>query len=151
LDQWTYLVDQNLLYMDKLSMAHSIESRVPFLDWQVYELASQIPSSQLVTKQKLKAILNESAAPLLPPSILNRPKSGFGILYLYDWWKSQKPDWFEDLLRAAITRGWYAPRAVLETRAQAERGNARASELLLSILLSEVWAQCFLERVYSPV
>lgn len=150
LDQWTYLVDQNLLYMDKMSMAYSIESRVPYLDWELYELASQIPSDQLVTKQKLKAILHEAAAPYLPSSILNRPKSGFGILYLYDWWQTQKPDWFEDLFRAAVQRGWYEPKAIIQTRAQAERGNARSSELLLSILLSEVWAQCFLERAYVP-
>ena len=151
LDQWTYLVDQNLLYMDKLSMAYSIESRVPFLDWQVYEMASQIPSDQLVTKHKLKAILNESARPLLPASILNRPKSGFGILYLYDWWQTQKPDWFEDLFHSAINRGWYEPTVATQARVQAERGNARASELLLSLLLSEVWAQCFLEGTGVPV
>lgn len=151
LDQWTYLVDQNLLYMDKLSMAHSIESRVPFLDSQVYDLAAKIPSDQLVTRQKLKAILNESAKPLLPASILNRPKSGFGVLHLHEWWQGKKPDWFEDLFHAATDRGWYAPKATHEARMLAESGNARASEMLLSILLSEVWAQCFLENSAVPI
>jgi asparagine synthase (glutamine-hydrolysing) len=145
LDQWTYLVDQNLLYMDKMSMAYSIESRVPYLDKDLFQQASTIPTSQLVTRKKLKAILHEAAEPLLPETILNRPKSGFGILYLYDWWTGQKSDWYEGLFRGATRRGWYEPSALAETKQRAATGDARASELLFSVLLSEVWAQCYLD------
>jgi asparagine synthase (glutamine-hydrolysing) len=146
LDQWTYLVDQNLLYMDKLSMAHSIESRVPYLDIDLFRQAGTIPTRQLVTRKKLKAILHEAARPLLPEVILSRPKSGFGVLYLYDWWTDKKPDWYEDLFRSALQRGWYDNQVISETRTGAANGDARASELLFSVLLSEVWAQCYLDQ-----
>ena len=145
LDQWTYLVDQNLLYMDKLSMAHSIESRVPFLDTELFELAATIPVSQLIQGKKLKAILHDVAQPLVPASILNRPKSGFGVTFLYEWWRTNKSDWYEDLLSSALNRGWYEPGAVKTARANAKKGNTQSSDLLFSVLLSEVWAQCFLD------
>lgn len=145
LDQWTYLVDQNLLYMDKLSMAHSIESRVPFLDNDLFDLAATIPVSQLIRDNKLKAILHDVAQPFVPESILNRPKSGFGVTFLYEWWKTNKSDWYEDLFGSALSRGWYRSDVIVNARKNAQKGSPQASDLLFSVLLSEVWAQCFLD------
>ena len=145
LDQWTYMVDQNLLYMDKLSMAHSVETRVPFLDRELFELASTIPISQLVRGKQIKAILHDVAQPLIPASILNRPKSGFGVTFLYDWWKNNSADWYEDVLSSAKDRGWHQSGKIDAARKLAIKGDTQSSDLLFTCLLSEVWSQCFLD------
>jgi len=145
LDQWTYMVDQNLLYMDKLSMAHSIETRVPFLDSKLFELAATIPVSQLVIGKQLKAILHDVAKPLLPASILKRPKSGFGVTFLSDWWKNNSSDWYEELLPSVAERGWYRSGMIDTAKKNALKGDMQSSDLLFSTLLSEVWARRFLD------
>jgi len=145
LDQWTYLVDQNLLYMDKLSMAHSIESRVPFLDNDLFNLAASIPTSQLIHGNRPKVILNEAGEGLLPASILNRPKSGFGITFLYEWWKTTDTNWYDSIFNSAIDRGWYRDDVVSKAKTNARKGNTQSSDLLFSVLLSEIWAQRFLD------
>jgi len=145
LDQWTYLVDQNLLYMDKLSMAHSIESRVPFLDNDLFDLAASIPTSQLIRGGKPKVVLHEAGEGLVPESILNRPKSGFGITFLYEWWKKSDSDWYDSIFNSAINRGWYRDDVVSKAKSDAKKGNTQSSDLLLSVLLSEIWAQRFLD------
>ena len=143
-DQLTFLVDQNLLYMDKLSMAYSLETRVPFLDLELVALGAQLSSNSLVTRGQLKAILYQAAEPLLPETILQRPKSGFGI-YVNSWWGQTKPAWYADIMSGVRSRGWFNGQQIRQTEQQAEVGHTAASELLFSVLLSEIWAQQFLD------
>ena len=143
LDQLTYMVDQNLLYMDKLSMAYSLETRVPYLDLEVVKLGATIASGAMVRRGRLKAILYDAAAPLLPASIIDRPKSGFGI-YVNSWWSQSKPDWYADILNAVRERGWYEREMLASTEKRAEAGHTDSSELLFAVILSEIWAQQFL-------
>jgi asparagine synthase (glutamine-hydrolysing) len=66
-----------LMRVDKMSMAASVEARVPFLDHKLVELALSIPSSLKYKNGRTKHILKEAAAPLLPPGVIDRPKKGF--------------------------------------------------------------------------
>jgi asparagine synthase (glutamine-hydrolysing) len=66
-----------LMRVDKMSMAASVEARVPFLDHKLVELALSIPSPLKYKNGRTKHILKEAAAPLLPPGVIDRPKKGF--------------------------------------------------------------------------
>lgn len=78
LDQETYLV--SILHrQDKMSMAASIESRVPFLDYRIVELANRLPAGYKLRRGVGKAIVKEVAAAVLPREIVDRRKSGFGV------------------------------------------------------------------------
>jgi asparagine synthase (glutamine-hydrolysing) len=72
------LADHNLNYTDKLSMAHGIEVRVPYLDKDLVELTTQIPISLKMKGQTTKFILRKIAEKYLPKDIIYRSKSGFG-------------------------------------------------------------------------
>src|SRR5205085_7699672 len=77
-DMKTYLVEL-LMKQDQMSMAASIESRVPFLDHKLVEFAARLPDSWKLSGWTTKRILRESMKGLLPASILNRPKMGFPV------------------------------------------------------------------------
>jgi len=88
---WMSYLDLNLrlpelllMRVDKMSMAASLEARVPFLDHKFVELAMSIPSAVKLADGKLKYILKKAARGLLPPEILNRKKQGFGVP-VYEW------------------------------------------------------------------
>jgi asparagine synthase (glutamine-hydrolysing) len=137
-DQRTYMVDQNLMYMDKMSMAHSIETRVPYLDRGLAELAGRMPSRQKLQRRRVKVVLKEAVRGMVPDSVIDRPKMGFGI-HLNAWWRSNRLD---DLLAAAERRKWFRAAEVRKLRARALH-EAPAAQLLHSVLMMELWAQRF--------
>jgi asparagine synthase (glutamine-hydrolysing) len=75
----TYLLDDLLVKMDRMSMAHGLEVRSPFLDTELVEFAARLPPSLKVRGLSLKRVLKRAVAGLLPDDILSRPKRGFGI------------------------------------------------------------------------
>ena len=79
LNMRTYLLDDLLVKADRMSMAHSLEVRSPFLDTQLVELAMLLPPGLKVRGLSLKRVLKQAVADLLPDDLLNRPKRGFGV------------------------------------------------------------------------
>jgi asparagine synthase (glutamine-hydrolysing) len=75
----TYLLDDLLVKTDRMSMAHGLEVRSPFLDVQLLEFATRLPPEVKVRGLSLKRVLKRSVADLLPKEILSRPKHGFGV------------------------------------------------------------------------
>jgi len=75
----TYLLDDLLPKIDRMSMAHALEVRSPFLDTELLQLALALPDSARVHRFTLKRVLKRAMADLLPPEILDRPKRGFGV------------------------------------------------------------------------
>jgi asparagine synthase (glutamine-hydrolysing) len=78
-DYHTWLPGDILLKADKMSMAHSLESRVPFLDREVFALATTLPLPYKVTDETTKVALRTAALEVLPPRVANRPKLGFPV------------------------------------------------------------------------
>src|SRR5207248_9653623 len=75
----TFMVSLNLTYNDKMSMASSVEVRVPFLDWQLSEwVAANIPPGLKLRGRTTKYIFREAMKPLLPAEVLRQKKAGFG-------------------------------------------------------------------------
>jgi asparagine synthase (glutamine-hydrolysing) len=79
LDQLTYLPDDILHKCDRMSMAHSLEVRPPFLDHRVVEFAAKLPHTLKIRGSKLKFVLRELMKNRLPNSVLSRKKEGFDI------------------------------------------------------------------------
>jgi asparagine synthase (glutamine-hydrolysing) len=75
----TYLPDDLAVKMDRMSMAHSLEARSPFLDTALIEYMARIPAARKVGLRRLKPLLRRSLMPLLPEEIWNRRKHGFGV------------------------------------------------------------------------
>src|SRR5579864_627032 len=107
-DAETYLPEDVLTKVDRMSMAHSIESRVPLLDNDVVEFAFGLPASFKIKAGRRKHILKEVAATLLPRDILDRPKQGFGVP-LSVWFRGNLRELFADTLLSSgtLTRGYF--------------------------------------------
>lgn len=78
-DLWFWLVGDILLKTDKMSMAHSLESRVPFLDRKVFDLAATIPASQKVSESQTKVTLRQAAERAIPHDWAQKEKLGFPV------------------------------------------------------------------------
>jgi asparagine synthase (glutamine-hydrolysing) len=91
-----------------MSMAHSIESRVPLLDNEVIEFASRLPSSMKIKNGRRKHALKAVAATLLPREIVERRKQGFGVP-LGVWFRGNLRELFADTLLSgsALQRGYF--------------------------------------------
>lgn len=91
------LPDQVLAFVDRLSMAHSIEVRPPFLDYRLVEFTGKIPGSMKIKNTIVKHILKEAVRNLIPGEILQRPKEGF-VLPINEWLLSHLDSFIKDTL-----------------------------------------------------
>ena len=96
----TMLPDQVLPFVDRLSMAHSVEVRPPFLDHRLVEFAATIPGHMKIRAGREKHILKEAVRGLIPDEILNRKKEGF-VLPVDQWLLAELKPWVEDMLSPA--------------------------------------------------
>jgi asparagine synthase (glutamine-hydrolysing) len=97
MDMNTFLVDDILTKVDRASMHHSLEVRVPILDHRVADLSFRIPSEVKLKDGIKKYILKKAMTPHLPPSILAHKKQGFGVP-LRHWFKKELKDYINDRL-----------------------------------------------------
>jgi asparagine synthase (glutamine-hydrolysing) len=101
-DAATYLPDDVLTKVDRMSMAHSIESRVPLLDNDVVAFANALPASFKIKSDRRKHVLKEVAAAFLPSEIIARRKQGFGVP-LGVWFRGNLRELFADTLLSSGT------------------------------------------------
>jgi asparagine synthase (glutamine-hydrolysing) len=99
----TYLLDDLLPKVDRMSMAHGLEVRSPLLDRDLAEYAFRLPPSARLRRLSLKRILRAAVADLLPAEVLNRPKHGFGVP-LDRWFRTNLADFMTGTLAAADSR-----------------------------------------------
>jgi len=144
------LPNNQLLHIDKLTMAHSLEARVPFLDYEFVELAMSIPASQKMPAFREKAIMREAMAGRLPKEIVNRPK-GASQYILRPWLHSGLTPVIEDLLSdaKAVESGLISATTVRELLPNALKRQNRVRRMcaevqLFSLLSLELWCRIFL-------
>jgi len=105
-DLKTYLTDDILVKVDRMSMANSLEVRAPFLDYRIIEFAATLPSRYKIKGSKQKILLKKAFSRLLPQSILKRPKHGFTVP-LDAWFRNElRPMAEQHLLRAEPLADW---------------------------------------------
>ena len=98
-DQKYYLPDDILVKSDRISMAHSLEVRPPFLDHRIVEFANRLPASLKISGSRQKVVLQQLMKDKLPHSILHRPKLGFDIP-AHDWMRGPLRTLLVETLRA---------------------------------------------------
>jgi asparagine synthase (glutamine-hydrolysing) len=145
-DMKTYLVEL-LMKQDQMSMAASIESRVPFLDHHLVEFAAQLPDEWKLSGLTTKRVLREAARGLLPDSILKRPKMGFPVPF-DAWargpWNTVACDVLLD--RRTRERGIVDRAAVDRLLRDHREGRTRGGDRIWSLLNLELWYRTFIDN-----
>jgi asparagine synthase (glutamine-hydrolysing) len=145
LDVNNYLPLDILTKVDRMSMAHSIETRVPLLDHKLVEFAATIPGEMNLRGGTTKYVLKRAMRGILPDRIIDRPKQGFAIPLGY-WFRGKLGSYVRDLLLSDSARGrGFFERPYIESLvARHERG--QNLDLQLWTLISfELWARSFLD------
>ncbi len=136
----TYLLDDLLPKVDRMSMAHGLEVRAPFLDRELAELAFRLPPSVRLRGFALKRVLKTAVADLLPPELLARPKRGFGVP-LDRWFRDDLAGLVASTLGAPDSRvGDHVSREALAAMIGAHGdGKARHGHALWTLLTLELF------------
>jgi len=139
-DAETYLPEDVLTKVDRMSMAHSIESRVPLLDNEVIAFAASLPASLKIKDGRRKHVLKEVAAALLPAEILNRRKQGFGVP-LGTWFRGNLRELFADTLLSpgSLQRGYFQPSFVRQIVDEHLAGKRDHTLRLWQLVVFEKW------------
>jgi len=145
-DAATQLPDDLLLLTDKMSMAVSLECRVPLLDDALVELAAQIPEGVKIRGGRLKHVLKQSLAEVLPTDILERKKRGFGTP-MGAWLKGSLAPMMASLLspESVARRGLFRPAAIAELIAAHAANRIDGTDRLLALLNLEVWSRIYVD------
>jgi asparagine synthase (glutamine-hydrolysing) len=145
-DAQTYLPEDVLTKVDRMSMAHSIESRVPLLDNEVVQFAFTLPAAFKIKNGRPKHILKEVAGTLLPREILDRRKQGFGVP-LGIWFRGNLREVFADTLLSARTldRGYFEPRFVRRLVSEHLSGARDHTLRLWQLVVFERWHRSYLD------
>ena len=137
------LPDELLMYADKLSMAHSLEARVPYLDRTVVEYVQRLPASFKVRSGNRKWLHRKVCQRYLPASILKRKKRGFAVNVVDDWFRSSLQNGISNALldRGARLFDLLDPTAVRELLSAHRTGKQDNHKVLFSLVMLEQWLQ----------
>ena len=145
-DTKTWLPDDLLVKADKITMATSVELRVPLLDFQVLEFAAILPQGFKVSGWRLKRILKAALEESVPQEILNRKKTGFPVPY-DKWIRTEMKEFvFDTLLRQDNFISSYFNLGKVEEILQAHQHGKAFSKEVFSMLVLELWHQAFIKK-----
>ena len=145
IDTKTWLPDDLLIKADKMTMANSIELRVPLLDHRVLEFAASLSPALKLNGRNTKYILKKALSKKIPSEIRNRKKTGFPVPYA-SWLRNELKDVVWDVLTdgKTISRGYFRKDAV-ESLLRANSNGTDYSKEIFSLLSLELWQRTFLE------
>ncbi|MFH1957605.1 MAG: asparagine synthase (glutamine-hydrolyzing) [bacterium] len=143
----SWMVDDLLLKIDKMSMAHSLEARVPFLDYQLVEFALSIPSKYKINGNVTKALLRKVSRKVVPESILNRKQHGFNVP-IDVWLKDELREYTLDILSdsALKRRGYFNINSVHCMLGEFFSGKKDWSVQIWGLLTFELWCRKFIDK-----
>jgi asparagine synthase (glutamine-hydrolysing) len=151
LDGKTNLPGDILVKVDRMSMAHSIETRSPLLDHHLIEFAQTVPASLKMARSnnrwESKYILKRAVAGLIPDEIIYRPKQGFDVPIRH-WLNREMKEMTNDLLVSprARQRGYLNPKSVASLLQEHNRGIRDHAHSLWALLMLEVWHRMFIDH-----
>ncbi len=151
-DLRTMLLDDLMLKGDRMSMAHSLELRVPLLDNEVARLGLFMPDREKLRGVKTKVALRQLAAKRLPPAVARRPKQGFEVP-ISRWLREELSEMAGDLLSAERLgrRGLVDARAAGRLLDEHRSGRADHGLRLYGLLVLELWLDSLPRRAAAPV
>ncbi|MCV7347133.1 asparagine synthase (glutamine-hydrolyzing) [Mycolicibacterium rhodesiae] len=151
IDLFTWLRGDILVKADKMTMANSLELRVPFLDPEVFAVASRLPFDQKITRTTTKYALRRALEPIVPAHVLNRAKLGFPVPIRH-WLRSgELMDWAYGMIDASQA-GHLVDRTAVRAMLDAHRaGEGDHSRRLWTVLIFMLWHAIFVEHAVVPV
>ena len=139
-DQTSWLPDNLLERGDRMTMAASLEARMPFIDHKLAAFVSALPDRYRVRGGQTKWILREAMRQLLPEHILRRPKVGFRVP-VNEWFQTTMRDYLYDHLTGqdSRTRGYYHQQRLMQILDEHTSGRQNHEKLLWCLLNLEIW------------
>jgi asparagine synthase (glutamine-hydrolysing) len=145
-DTKIYLPDDILVKVDRMSMAHSLETRAPLLDYHLVEFAARIPAELQMKDGKGKYLLRKLAEKLLPQQVLAKRKQGFAIP-ANEWFQKELFEYAYDLLTASRfeKRGYFIQKNINLMLNEHRKGRRDYSTWIWSLIIFEIWHQTFMD------
>lgn len=139
-----FLADHNLNYTDKMSMAESVEVRVPFLDKDLVAFATSLPPGYKQRGREGKWLFKKAMEPLLPRDIIYRPKTGFGAPVRH-WLKDELKPLVEEFLSDEVIRqrGLFDASGVRRFLRDDAEGRVDGAYTILAMMCVEMWCREF--------
>lgn len=147
-DQQELLANQVLPFIDRLSMAHSIEVRSPYLDHRIIEFANRLPGRIKIKNGVNKYVHKLAVRSLLPEDLVQRPKEGF-VQPSYSWMRTSLRPWVEDTLapRRLARHCIIRPEAAARILAEHFSGRSDLSAQVWNLLCFQIWYETVIEGV----
>jgi asparagine synthase (glutamine-hydrolysing) len=149
-DLFTWLRGDILVKADKMTMANSLELRVPFLDIEVFRVASSVPTDLKLTKGTTKYALRRALADIVPPHVLNRDKLGFPVPIKF-WLKDVMYDWARDIIAESQADDLIDRGTALRLLAEHRTGPHDYSRKIWTLLVLLLWHGIFVEKRIRPI
>jgi asparagine synthase (glutamine-hydrolysing) len=145
-DTKTWLAEDLLLKADKMTMANSVELRVPLLDHELLEFAASLPGNYKVRGFTTKYIAKKVLSQKVPREILERKKIGFPVPY-ETWLRTDLRDWVRDILLDGKTLGrGYFKKECIELLLSGNQQRGSHSKEIFTLTMLELWHREFLEK-----
>ncbi|MFC4321641.1 asparagine synthase (glutamine-hydrolyzing) [Litchfieldia salsa] len=148
IDIHTWLRGDILLKADKMTMAHSLELRVPFLDKVVFDVASKISPELKTANNTTKYILRKAVEGIVPDHVLERKKLGFPVPIRH-WLKNEMHDWAVNIINQSDTAHLFNKNLILNLLDEHCKGKHDHSRKIWTVLVFMVWHQVYVEKVYD--
>jgi asparagine synthase (glutamine-hydrolysing) len=150
IDLFTWLRGDILVKADKMTMANSLELRVPFLDPEVFAVASRLPFDQKITRTTTKYALRRALEPIVPPHVLNRAKLGFPVPIRHWLRAGELMDWAYRMIDTSQAGHLVDIATVRGMLDQHRAGESDHSRRLWTVLIFMLWHAIFVERSVVP-
>jgi asparagine synthase (glutamine-hydrolysing) len=150
IDLFTWLRGDILVKADKMTMANSLELRVPFLDPEVFAVASRLPADQKITRATTKFALRKALEPIVPAHVLNRPKLGFPVPIRHWLRAGELLDWAYATIAASHAGDLVDLTAVRTMLDEHRGGTSDHSRRLWTVLIFMLWHAIFVEHSITP-
>lgn len=150
LDLFTWLRGDILVKADKITMANSLELRVPFLDKEVFEVARTLPHTEKISHGTTKYALRRAIADIVPPHVLERRKLGFPVPTRHWLAGPELHDWARGIIAESQTDELVDKQAVLAMLDEHRKGTSDHSRRIWTMLCFMIWHGIFVEKRINP-
>ena len=150
IDLFTWLRGDILVKADKITMANSLELRVPFLDAEVYKVAETLPFDEKIAHGTTKYALRKALEQIVPPHVLHRRKLGFPVPIRHWLAGTEMYDWAHETIAASQTDHIFDKSVVVAMLGEHRAGTVDNSRRLWTILIFMVWHAIFVEKTLVP-
>lgn len=149
-DLFTWLRGDILVKADKMTMANSLELRVPFLDKEVFEVARTLPHTEKIAHGTTKYALRKAIEKIVPPHVINRKKLGFPVPIRHWLAGEELHGWAREVIQDSQTDQLVDKQAVLRMLDEHRAGAADHSRRIWTMLVFMIWHGIFVEERISP-